>query len=118
MRAACRVAYVGDVRSEKGGVDMIEFACLEDVPGAKADHDLVLFALSTCGWCRKARNFLEGNEIAYRYVYLDQLEGDEQRAVLTEASNWNPKRTFPTLIIDDKDVIVGFDDSSYTEKLL
>jgi glutaredoxin len=110
-----RAQYAGVT---KGVIQMIELGCLEEVPGTKADHDLVLFALSTCGWCKKARTFLDGNDIAYRYVYLDLLEGEEQRTVLGEAARWNAKRTFPTLIIDEEDVIVGFDDSSYAEKLL
>lgn len=97
---------------------MIELECLEEVEGEKKEHDLVLFALSTCGWCRKARNFLDGNGIAYRYAYLDLLEGDEQKAALEEASKWNPKRTFPTLVIDEGDKIVGFTDEEYKGKLL
>lgn len=97
---------------------MGELESLEIVEGTNADHDLVLFAISTCGWCRKARSFLDENGIAYRYVYVDMLDGDQQRDVLTEASKWNPRRTFPTLVIDDTDVLVGFEDVKYKEKLL
>lgn len=97
---------------------MMDLKCLEEVEGENKDHDLVLFALSTCGWCRKARDFLDGNSLAYRYVYLDMLEGDEQKSVLDEASKWNPKRTFPTLVIDGDDSIVGFTNEEYGGKLL
>jgi len=97
---------------------MADFACLEQVEGKNEEHDLVLYALSTCGWCRKARTFLDENDLAYRYVYLDLLEGDEQKDVLETASKYNPKRTFPTLVIDEDDRIVGFTDEEYRSKLL
>jgi len=97
---------------------MPDFKCLEQVEGSKKDHDLVLFALSTCGWCRKARSFLSDNDIAYRFVYVDLLAGDELEEVFSEVQKHNPQKTFPTLVIDDEDVVVGFDDSTYGDKLL
>ncbi len=97
---------------------MIELDCLEQVDGGKNDHDLVLFALSTCPHCRNARNFLDNNDVAYRFVYLDKLEGDEQKQVLDEASKFNPRRSFPTLVIDDDEVLVGFTEADWRTKLL
>ncbi len=97
---------------------MRELECLEEVSGSEGSSDLVLFALSTCGWCRKAREFLDGNRLAYRFVYLDKLEGDEQQLVLEELEERNPKRSFPTLVIDDDVVVVGFNEQEYEEKLL
>jgi glutaredoxin-like protein NrdH len=97
---------------------MIELDCLEQVDGDKKDHDLVLFALSTCPHCRNARNFLDSNSVAYRFVYLDKLEGEEQKQVLEEASKFNPRRSFPTLVIDDDDVLVGFTEADWRTKLL
>ncbi len=91
---------------------------LEAVEGEKKDHDLLLFALSTCGWCRKARNFLNDNGLAYRYVYVDLLEGDAQKEVLEEVKRLNPRKTFPTLVIDGEEVVAGFDEEKYKEALL
>lgn len=91
---------------------------LETVKGEKEDHDLLLFALSTCGWCRKARNFLEENGLTYRYVYVDLLEGDAQREVFEEVKRRNPRRTFPTLVVDGEEVIAGFNEDRYREVLL
>jgi glutaredoxin-like protein NrdH len=97
---------------------MIELGCLEDVEGSKKDHDLVLFALSTCPHCRNAKSFLDNNDVAYRFVYVDQLEGDEQKAVVEEATKYNPRRSFPTLVIDDDEVLVGFTEQDWRSKLL
>ncbi len=96
----------------------MELECLEPVGGENTEKDLVLFALSTCGWCRKARGFLDENDFAYRYVYLDKLEGKEQQDVLSVASRFNPKKTFPLLVIDNGDALIGFDANAYREKLL
>ncbi len=96
---------------------MIELDCLEQVEGSKNDHDLVLFALSTCPHCRSARNFLDANDLSYRFVYLDLLKGDEQKSVLEEASKYNPRKSFPTLVVDDQ-VLVGFTENDWRMKLL
>ena len=97
---------------------MIELGSLEEVEGSKKDHDLVLFALSTCPHCRNARNFLDNNDVAYRFVYVDQLDGDEQKTVVEEATKYNPRRSFPTLVIDDDEVLVGFTEQDWKAKLL
>jgi len=102
----------------KGVVSMIEMECLQKVDGSKDEHDIVLFALSTCPHCRHARDFLDENELTYRYVYVDQLEGPEQKTVLVETEKYNPNHTFPTLVVDDGDVVIGFREAEYKDKLL
>ena len=91
---------------------------LEVVEGENEGHDLILFALSTCGWCRKARTFLNDNKIKYRYVYVDLLEGDAQKEVFEEVKTRNPRKTFPTLVVDSDEVIAGFNEDRYKETLL
>lgn len=97
---------------------MKELDSLEQVEGERSERGLVLFAISTCPHCRNARDFLEENGFAYRYVYLDLLEGDRQREVLGEAERYNPRRSFPTLVIDDDQVLVGFSEPEWKGKLL
>lgn len=91
---------------------------LELVEGEDGKHELVLFALSTCGWCRKARNFLDENKLTYSYVYVDLLQGDAQKEVFEEVKNRNPRKTFPTLVVDDGEVLAGFNEDKYKEALL
>lgn len=91
---------------------------LDLVEGEGGRHELVLFALSTCGWCRKARNFLDENKLPYRYVYVDLLEGDAQKEVFEEVKRRNPRKTFPTLVVDGEEVIAGFNEDKYKEALL
>ena len=67
-----------------------------------------LYALSTCGWCKKTTQFLDDNHVEYECEYVDLLTGDEKTRVKEEMTRWNPRRTFPTIVIDDSEVIVGF----------
>ena len=32
---------------------------------------ILLYALSTCGWCRKTRQLLDDLGVAYDYIYVD-----------------------------------------------
>ena len=43
---------------------------------------LVLFALSTCGWCKKTRALIEDLNADYKYVYVDLLKGEERDEVV------------------------------------
>ncbi len=91
---------------------------LEMVEGEGGKHDLILFALSTFGWYRKARGFLDENKLPYRYVYVDLLEGDAQKEVFEEVKRRNPRKTFPTLVVYGEEVIAGFNEDKYRETLL
>jgi glutaredoxin len=84
----------------------------------REEHRVVFYGLSTCGWCRKARTFLDDNEITYELCYVDQLEGDERKQAIEEVAKVNPKKTFPTIIVDEEEVLVGYDKERYEEKLL
>jgi glutaredoxin-like protein NrdH len=96
---------------------MIELATLELVEGNSArERDVVLFALSTCPHCRHAREWLDEHDVQYRYVYVDQLTGPEQKSAISEVERFNPDDTFPTLVVDDI-AIVGFRESEYQDKL-
>lgn len=97
--------------------ELVDDDLLEEVNGKNKDHDLLLYALSTCGWCKKARKYLEDCDYEYRYVYVDLLEGDTLKDVVSEVEKHNPKKSFPTLIIDGDVVVAGFDKNNYGEKL-
>jgi len=69
---------------------------------------VLFYGLSTCIWCKRTREFLEGEVVAFEYVYVDKLEGDERTAALEEIQRHNPSRNFPTIVIDGDQVIVGY----------
>ena len=78
---------------------------------------VVLYALSTCGWCRRAKKLLDENDVEYELVYVDELEGDERDAIVSEVAKWNPRRSFPTLVVDDRLSVAGFKPDQIKEAL-
>jgi glutaredoxin len=88
------------------------------IEGDKEDHDITFYGLSTCGWCRKARNFLDEHKLTYRFVYVDLLEEDDQKQALEEVVKVNPRKSFPTIIVDGEKVMIGFNEEKYRESLL
>ena len=78
---------------------------------------VMLYALSTCGWCRKTRQLLEDLGVEYHYVYVDHEVDEEKNAVMDTVRKWNPACSFPTLVIDDEDCIVGFKEDKIKEAL-
>jgi glutaredoxin-like protein NrdH len=77
------------------------------VAGKNAGH-IMLYALSTCGWCAKTRQLLEDMGVAYDYEYVDHLQGEDKKSTMQVVEKWNPRFSFPTIVIGDKKCIVGF----------
>jgi glutaredoxin len=89
---------------------------VEHVHGKKKGK-VMLYALSTCGWCARTKDLLRELGVDFDYMYVDLLEDHEQDTVLNEIERWNPKGSFPTLVIRDKKSIVGFREEEIREAL-
>jgi len=91
---------------------------MEKVPGSKKDHKVMIFTLSTCGWCKKTKKLLKDMDVEYEYTDIDQVSGEEREKVREELRKHNPRMSAPTIVIDDgKNVIVGFDEEEIREAL-
>mgnify|MGYP001597263900 CR=1 FL=1 len=80
-------------------------------------HRLLVYALSTCIWCKKTLKFLEDNKIVYEHIYVDKLTGTNREEAISEIKKHNPACSFPTIIIDEHDVVVGHNESKLKELL-
>jgi glutaredoxin-like protein NrdH len=78
---------------------------------------ILLYALSTCVWCKKTKELLNDLGVEYHYIYVDLLIGDEKKTTEKEIMNWNPRCSFPTLVINDKECIIGFKEEKIKEAL-
>jgi glutaredoxin-like protein NrdH len=78
--------------------------------------DVKLFALSTCVHCKSTKEFLNGCGVDYECIDVDKLEGEERQKIIDEVKQFNPRCSFPTIIIDGK-VIVGFREDEIKEAL-
>jgi glutaredoxin-like protein NrdH len=90
----------------------------EIIPGKKKAHQVKIYTLSTCGWCKKTKELLKSLEVEFEYIDVDKLSGDDLIEVHSEVKKYNPYRTYPTIVIDNgKHVIFGYDDKKIKEKL-
>jgi glutaredoxin-like protein NrdH len=70
--------------------------------------DITLYALSTCGWCKKTKALLNDLNIDYHYVDVDLLADADSEEAIKEIRTWNPSCSFPTLVINNDRCIIGF----------
>lgn len=89
---------------------------IEHVSGKKTGT-VMLYALSTCGWCGKTKQLLRDLGVEFDYTYVDLLEGKEQDDAMNQVEKWNPSGSFPTLVINNKKSIVGFREQEIREAL-
>ena len=89
----------------------------ETVSGSRNRHQVLFYGLSTCIWCRRTRQFLEDNDVAFEVVYVDLLQGAEREAVVEQVRRWNPSVSFPTLVIDNQRCIIGYRPEEIQEAL-
>ncbi len=76
---------------------------------------LSLYTLSTCIWCKMTKKLLNDLGVAYDFVDMDNLDGEEKENMLNELKRWNPKCSFPSLVVNDETCIVGYDDTKIKE---
>jgi glutaredoxin len=78
---------------------------------------VVLYSLSTCIWCKKTKQLLNDLKIEYSYINIDEVESDDKEKFREELRNWNPKCSFPTLVINDSSCIVGYEEDKIRKEL-
>ena len=92
---------------------MIEYTHVD----GKDKGPIILFALSTCVWCRKTTKLLDSLNVAYDFVYTDLLSSNERIDVLDEVEKWNSRVSFPTMVINNEKAIVGFKEKQIREAI-
>ena len=75
-----------------------------------------IYTLSTCSHCKATKKFLTDCAVEYEFTDVDLLEGEERKAILEDVKKWNPRCSFPTIIIGDK-VVVGHREDEIREAL-
>ena len=79
------------------------------VNGKKDEKNIVLFALSTCQWCKKGKTWLKDNDYAYKYIDVDLLPLEEKRILKKDLREFfNTMIRYPFLVVDGKEFYAGF----------
>ena len=77
---------------------------------------VIVYALSTCPWCRKTKQFLKDNKIAFEFVDYDLAKEKEQEKILSEMKRLGGGSSSPFVIIG-KEVVEGYDPERLSELL-
>jgi len=75
----------------------------------KKNSEIFVFALSTCGWCKRTKDLLNSLGIEYSYIDVDLLDEEDKDEVQDILDKFN-SNGFPAIIINNTKVIQGFDE--------
>jgi glutaredoxin len=81
---------------------------IEKVPGKNKQNKVLLYALSTCAWCKMTKQFLKDNDIEFEYIDVDHSAGEDLARIKKDILSKGGSLSYPTIIINDKDLVTGF----------
>ena len=83
----------------------------------KNQGDIMVYALSTCPWCRKVKQLLNDSGVEYSFVDVDLAQGKEREELLSQVKKWNPALSFPVTVLNGTKAIIGFKETEIKEAL-
>jgi glutaredoxin-like protein NrdH len=84
--------------------------------GEVAVDEVMVYALSTCPWCRKTKQWFTDSKIPFEWIDVDTLDDEEQDAAADKAYELSGGRRFPVTIINGE-VVVGYSPNKWLEYL-
>lgn len=75
-----------------------------------------MYTLSTCSHCKATKKFMQDNKVTFDFIDVDLLQGEARQNILEEVMQYNPNRSFPTILIGEK-IIIGFKEDDIKEAL-
>jgi glutaredoxin len=76
---------------------------------------ITIYSLSTCPWCKKAKNFFNEQGIAYEFTDYDLVDDEKQQRIDRDMHDMGAGG-FPVVKIGG-DVVVGYQPDRYNELL-
>ena len=87
------------------------------VQGKNSKHKVLLYALSTCPWCKKEKQLLRDNNVEFEYVDVDLCNDEDYEKIGDDLLNRGGRFSFPAIIIDDRILINSFKEDEIREHL-
>ena len=81
---------------------------ISKVPGKNTKHKVLVYALSTCVWCKMTKQYLKDNSVEYEYVDVDLCTEEDKDKIRKDIQAKGGSLSYPTTIIDNKIVVTGF----------
>lgn len=77
---------------------------------------VIIYSLSTCSHCRATKRFLGDCGVKYEFTDVDLVDKEERKAILEDVRKFNPRCSFPTIVIGET-VIIGFKENEIKKAL-
>ncbi|MDP2215968.1 MAG: glutaredoxin family protein [Methanolobus sp.] len=77
---------------------------------------VVMYTLSTCPWCMRAKTFFREKNILFEYIDYDKADEATRKSILEDCMSHGEKMSFPFVKIGE-DVVVGYDPKKYSSLL-
>jgi glutaredoxin-like protein NrdH len=77
------------------------------VEGNKRKHKVLIYAISTCGWCRRAKNTLKEMDVEYEYIDVDLCSREDREQIRQDILSRGGRLAYPTIIVDNKILLTG-----------
>ncbi len=98
---------------------MFDYLEYTEVEGSRTAHDVEVYALSTCGFCKRAIAFLNDQGIAHRYIHMDMIPLEVKNKAKEELkAQFKEHISFPYAVVDGKSTLVGFVEADWRKTLL
>lgn len=78
------------------------------VSGRNNKHKVIVYALSTCAWCKMTKKFLSDSGVEYEFVDVDLANAQDHEKIRDDIVKKGGEPSYPTTIVDNKIVILGF----------
>jgi glutaredoxin-like protein NrdH len=75
---------------------------IRTVLGKVDRHNVMLYTISTCIWCKRLKSKLEAENIKFRYIDIDLEPLMEKEKLKNQLRAVKPLLAFPMMFVDDK----------------
>jgi glutaredoxin len=98
---------------------MFDYINFETQEGENRERKITLLGLTTCSFCKRAKSFLDENKLGYDYLFLDKIDPEMKKRMKNEFSERYGKRlSYPTLIMENGELLTGFIRPAWEQELL
>ena len=77
------------------------------VQGKIKDHKVLLYTISTCVWCKRAKDFLKNNDVEYEFIDIDLCNEEDKKEIRKDIQSRGGRLAYPTIIVDNKNLLTG-----------
>lgn len=84
----------------------------------KQENEIFVFAISTCMWCKRGKQWLEERGYQYSYLDIDKIPVEEKNKLkedLQEVFGVRPR--FPFVVVDKTKCNAGYNPTQWEEML-